>query len=152
MQREKAVQMAQEKLDKTQALKQAHVETENALRKRLAQFEQENAKNLNPVPCCFRLDSAGFGAYENIAWLIDMGYEVYVKLHNHKIVQMLKDKVGAETPWKRVGKNAEMAAWKDFLPKNFPYPLDVALERFYIGETQNIVPGPLWRYPCDHCA
>ena len=29
--------------------------------------------------------------------LIEMVYEVYVKLHNHKIVRMLKGKTNAET-------------------------------------------------------
>lgn len=40
-----------------------------------------------------------------------MGYEVYVKLHNHKIVQMLEARVTAETTWERVGDNATMIAW-----------------------------------------
>lgn len=140
--REKAAKVAQEKLGRTQTLLQSHFEKENELCQRLEQFEQENAENLNPVQCCFRLD-AGFGTYENIALLIEMGYEVYVKLHNYKIVRMLKGQVVAaqscglcrEAAWMRVGKNAEMVAWKDFQPENLPYPLDVALERFYTGET-----------------
>ena len=109
--REKAVQLAMKKLGKTQALLSRHLEQEKALRKRLEQFERENAENPSPVEACFRLD-AGFGTYDNIALLIEMGYEVYVKLHNHKIVQMLKAKVTTETTWVRVGNNAEMVAWK----------------------------------------
>lgn len=117
--------------------------TDNLLLKRLEQFAQENADNPQPIEACFRLD-AGFGTYENIALFIEMGYEVYVKLHNHKIVQMLKGKTNAahscglcrETAWTRVGHNAEMVAWKDFQPENFPCALDVALEHFYTGETQ----------------
>ena len=111
--REKAVQLAMKKLGKTQAWLSRHLEQEKALRKRLEQFEQENAENPQPLEACFRLD-AGFGTYDNIALLIEMGYEVYVKLHNHKIVQMLKAKVTTETTWVRVGNNTEMVAWSVF--------------------------------------
>ena len=132
--REKAVQLAMKKLDKTQALLSRHLEQEKALRKRLEQFERENAENPNPVEACFRLD-AGFGTYDNIALLIEMGHEVYVKLHNHKIVQMLKKNVTNEAAWVRVGNNAEMVAWSALQLQHCPYPLDIALERFYTGQT-----------------
>ena len=135
LRREKAVQLAMNKLGKTQTQLSKHLEQEKALRKRLEQFEQENTENPNPVEACFRLD-AGFGSYDNIALLIEMGYEVYVKLHNHKIVQMLKKQVTAETAWVRVGNNAEMVAWAGMQLQHYPYPLDIALERFYTGQTQ----------------
>jgi len=133
--REKAVQVAINKLGKTQAWLSGHLEQEKALQKRLQQFERENAENPHPWEACFRLD-AGFGTYDNIALLIEMGYEVYVKLHNHKIVQMLKANVTTETTWVRVGNNAEMVTWAGLQLQNCPYPLDIALERFYTGQTQ----------------
>jgi len=133
--REKAVEVARKKLNKTQAWLNVHLEQEKDLRKRLEQFEQENADNPQPVEACFRLD-AGFGTYDNIALLIEMGYEVYVKLHNHKIVQMLKISIPPETIWTHVGNNAEMLAWKDMQLQTCPYSLDIALERFYTGKTQ----------------
>lgn len=133
--RDKAITVAQGKLEKTIAWLKVHLEQEALLRKRLEQFERDNAENPQPVCASFRLD-AGFGTYDNLALLIEMGYEVYVKLHNHQITNMLRDRVTAETEWCRVGDNAEMVAWKDFQPKNFPYTLDVALERFYTGKTQ----------------
>jgi hypothetical protein len=133
--REKAVQLAMKKLVKTQTWLSKHLEQEKALRKRLEQFERENAENSQPLEACFRLD-AGFGTYDNIALLIEMGYEVYVKLHNHKIVQMLKKKVTSETAWMRVGNNAEMVAWSGMQLQHCPYPLNIALERFYTGQTQ----------------
>jgi len=133
--REKAMQLAMKKLGKTQAWLSKHLEQEKALCKRLEQFERENAENPSPIEACFRLD-AGFGTYDNIALLIEMGYEVYVKLHNHKIVQMLKKKVTTETAWVRVGNNAEMVAWGGMRLQHCPYPLDIALERFYTGQTQ----------------
>jgi len=135
LRREKAVQLAMNKLGKTQTQLSKHLEQEKALRKRLEQFEQENTENPQPVEACFRLD-AGFGTYDNIALLIEMGYEIYVKLHNHKIVQMLRKKVTSETAWVRVGNNAEMVAWTGMQLQHCPYPLDIALERFYTGQTQ----------------
>ena len=133
--REKAVQLAMKKLGKTQAWLSKHLEQEKNLRNRLEQFEQENAQNPQPLEASFRLD-AGFGTYDNIALLIEMGYEVYVKLHNHKIVGLLKKKVTSDTAWVRVGDNAEMVAWSEMQLHHCPYPLDIALERFYTGQTQ----------------
>jgi hypothetical protein len=133
--REKAVQVAMKKLGKTQAWLRKHLEQEKALRKRLERLEQENAENSQPVEACFRLD-AGFGTYDNIALLIEMDYEIYVKLHNHKIVRMLRKKASDETAWVRVGNNAEMVAWAGMQLQHCPYPLDIALERFYTGPTQ----------------
>jgi hypothetical protein len=133
--REKAVETARKKLEKTLVQMKAHLEQEKALRQRLEQFEQDNVENPQPVEACFRLD-AGFGTYENIALLIEMGYEVYVKLHNHKITEMLRQKNSPATIWTRVGDNAEMIAWSGLELQHCPYPLDVALERFYTGKTK----------------
>jgi hypothetical protein len=135
LRREKAIETARQKLEKTLAQMQAHLAEEKVLRQRLKQFEQDNGGNPQAVDTCFRLD-AGFGTYENIALLIEMGYEVYVKLHNHKITEMLKKKIAPETPWTCVGDNAEMMAWSGLALQHCPYPLDVALERFYTGKTQ----------------
>ena len=133
--REKSVETARKKLEKTQVQLKAHLEQEKKLRQRLEQFEQDTVENPQPVEACFRLD-AGFGTYENIALLIEMGYEVYVKLHSHKITKMLKQKISPETNWTRVGNNAEMVAWSGLELQHCPYPLEVALERFQTGKTQ----------------
>ena len=135
LRREKSVEIARKKLEKTLAQMKVHLEDEKILRQRLEQFEQDNLENPQPVKACFRLD-AGFGTYENIALLIEMGYEVYVKLHNHKITEMLRQKNSPDTVWTRVGDNAEMLAWSGLELQHCPYPLDVALERFYTGKTQ----------------
>ena len=131
----KSVETARNKLEKTLSQMKAHLEQEKNLRQRFEQFQQDNAENPQPVEACFRLD-AGFGTYENIALLIEMGYEVYVKLHNHKITEMLKQRNSLETLWTRVGDNAEMVAWSGLELQHCPYPLDIALERFYTGKTQ----------------
>ncbi len=105
------------------------------LEHRLLQFEQENATNPVSIRADFRLD-AGFGTPENVALLIEMGYEVYIKPHGTWLKAGLKKQVDAETIWTQVGRNAEMTAWAAMEVKDFPYPLDIALERFYTGDTQ----------------
>jgi hypothetical protein len=72
-------------LDKTTA-QWSHQQAELAdLSQRLLHFEQDNGANSEPVEAEFRLD-AGFGTYENVALLIEMGYDLYTKPHSHKVV------------------------------------------------------------------
>jgi hypothetical protein len=132
--RERGLQATQCRLAKTQAHWNAQQAELQRLQVRLARFEQNNATNLTPVEAEFRLD-AGFGTYENIALLIEMGYEVYTKAHSHQVVAALKRQTTPQTVWTRVGANAEMVAWKDLQLPHCPYPLDVGLERFHTGTT-----------------
>jgi hypothetical protein len=132
--RQKAWKEAQKRLDKTTVHWKEQMDELTALYQRLKRFEQENAANTQPVVADFRLD-AGFGTYENVALLIEMGYEVYTKPHSHHVVDYLKQQVNDQTAWTRVGANAELVAWHDLQLKKSPYPLDVALERFYTGNT-----------------
>jgi hypothetical protein len=103
------------------------------LQARLQQFEQDNQNNIAPIQAIFRLD-AGFGTLENVALLIEMGYEVYSKPHGNWLLGRLKHWVNEHSPWERVGKNAEMMAWAAKELPDFPYPLDLGLERFQIGQ------------------
>jgi hypothetical protein len=50
-------------------------------------------------------------------------------------VTYLKGQVDDTTAWTRVGANAELVAWSTLHLAHCPYPLDVALERFYTGTT-----------------
>jgi len=104
------------------------------LRERLRQFEIDNQTNASPIRAIIRLD-AGFGSGPNIALLIEMGYEVYSKPSNDDVTVQLRKRVDANTTWTKVGQNAEMVAWSQESIKNCPYPLDLALERFYTGDT-----------------
>jgi hypothetical protein len=104
------------------------------LSKRLETFEAENRTNACPIQADFRLD-AGFGTRENIAFLIEMGYEVYTKPYSDWLTPRLKRRVCSLTRWMQVGNNAEMLAWKNERFPDFPYPVDVALERFHTGKT-----------------
>ncbi len=132
--RKKACDAAQRKLTKTQARIHLLLNEFSTLRQRLERFRQENLANKEPIEAEFRLD-AGFGAYHNIALLVEMGYEVYTKPHSHKVTQALRSKADGFAAWTRVGANAEMIAWADLKLNGCPYPLDVALERFYTGKT-----------------
>ena len=127
-------QAASQRLAKTEALYQQQEEEIASLRQRLAQFEQDNATNPDPIIAVFRFD-AGFGSYENIALLIEMGYELYTKPYSHKLVNYLHKQLPPQPAWTRVGKNAEMMAWADYQLNGCPYLLNVALTRFYTGKT-----------------
>jgi hypothetical protein len=130
--REAALRSAEQSLLKTQAQwKEEQAETVS-LQERLKRFEQENASNPEPVDAEFRLD-AGFGSYQNIALLAEMGYEVYTKSPSQQLTDSLKRQVSDPTTFTRVGANAEMVAWAQRSLTRCPYPLDVALERFYTG-------------------
>jgi hypothetical protein len=105
---------------------------ESLLQRRLEQFEADNQANRCPIQADFRLD-AGFGTRENVALLIEMGYEVYTKPYADWLTPRFKRRVLGRCDWTRVGSNAEMVAWKAETLHDFPYPLDVALERFWVG-------------------
>ncbi len=132
--REQALQTAQRRLEKTVQRHTRQQEVREALQRRLERFEQDNASNPDPVEAEFRLD-AGFGTYENLTLLIEMGYEIYTKPYSHRVVDYLIRQTNDQTAWERVGKNAEMVAWQETQLNGCPYPLDVALERFHTGKT-----------------
>lgn len=133
--RERTWKEAQRRMEKTITLWKEQAAELTQLYQRMKRFEQENAANPEPVEADFRLD-AGFGTYANVALLIEMGYEVYTKPHSHQVVAYLKQLVQEQTTWTRVGANAELTAWSQLSLKKCPYPLDVALERFYTGKTR----------------
>jgi len=132
--RTSACKQAQRRLDKTTAQWSQQQAELAAFYQRLLRFEQDNAANAEAVEAEFRLD-AGFGTYENVALLIEMGYDLYTKPHSHKTVVSLKQQVDDTTVWTCVGANAELVAWPALQLKHCPYALDVALERFYTGQT-----------------
>jgi hypothetical protein len=103
------------------------------LQKRLHRFQEDNIANVAPIRAVFRLD-AGFGTPENIALLIEMGYEVYSKPHGTWLSGWLAERSAELDDWQRVGKNAEMVAWNQVPLDDFPYPLDLARQRFWTGQ------------------
>jgi hypothetical protein len=133
--REQQVTQAQKRLAHQQACLEACQKEDGLLQQRLSQYEAENATNPFPIRAVFRLD-AGFGSRDNVALLIELGYEVYLKPYSSWLTPRLKKRVSSQTTWARVGENAEMVAWADLQPEDFPYPIDVALERFHTGKSQ----------------
>ena len=105
---------------------------ELAVRRR--RFEHENAANVAPVHAVFRLD-AGFATWDNVTALIELGYDIYSRPYNQKVKLALLRRTSAANAWIRVGANAEMLAWPEQRLKGCPYPVDIALERFYTGKT-----------------
>ena len=132
---EKRIPVLEKQLRHRQQRLLGHQAAVHRLSERLAQFEQENRTNLCPIQADFRLD-AGFGTRENVALSIEMGYETYTKPYRNWLTPRLKRRVQERTPWTQVGGNAEMVAWKAERFPDFPYPFDVALERFHTGQTQ----------------
>lgn len=105
------------------------------LEKRYARFVEENRTNRAPIRAIIRLDG-GFGSGENLALLIEMGYEIYSKALSHQVTRAMRRRLTAQSRWTRVGGNAEMVAWEDLQLEFCPYPLDVGLERFYTGHKE----------------
>jgi len=100
----------------------------------LRRFEHENAANIAPVHAIFRLD-AGFATWDNVTALIELGYDIYSRPYNQKVKLALLRRTSAASEWIHVGANAEMVAWPAQRLKGCPYPVDIALERFYTGKT-----------------
>ena len=98
-----------------------------------AQLEEDNRLNPN-APICVCRNDAGFCSGENLTWQIEMGYQVETKSPSDKITVALQKRCTLQTPWTRVGQNAEMIAWADYHMKECPYPLRVGLERFTLGQ------------------
>ena len=102
------------------------------LHQRLERFEADNRANSAPICAVFRLDS-GFGTAENVALLIEMGYEVYSKPFGRWLSGWMRAQGADVNAWQRVGHNAEMVAWPAVSIQSFPYPLDLGIERFWVG-------------------
>ena len=131
--REAVVSQAERRLKRRQNEWQSWQSEMDLLRQRQDHFERDNQTNTTPIHAVFRLD-AGFGTAENMALLIEMGYEVYSKPHGNWLTHRLKNWVNEQSHWECVGQNAEMVAWHAKELPDFPYPLDIALERFHTGK------------------
>lgn len=106
------------------------------LRSHLAALTDENLSNPAPIQAVLRLES-GFASQENIAWLIEMGYDIYTKSHSRKMRERLTNDLTAATNWQRVGGNAKLTAWpRTNVAGQLTYPMDVALAHYQTGESQ----------------
>lgn len=99
------------------------------------QLLADNGANPAPVHAVFRLDS-GFASRENIAWLMEMGYDIYSKGKSRALPDTLSAMVTPETKWTQVGGNARMTAWSHTtVDGHYLYPLNVALAHYQTGDS-----------------
>lgn len=130
---EKEQMEAKKRLERQQQRLAEQIEVLHDLLDRLKRFRAENAENLVPIQAKLRID-AGFGTEANVALLIEMGYEIYTRPYGTWLSGELRRMADAGVSWQRVGSNADMVAWKGLQLADFPYPLDLAQERFWQGE------------------
>ena len=101
----------------------------------LTQLETDNQTNPDPPPYVEARMDAGFVSGENLTWLLEMGYCPNTKAPNDRTTTALRARLSQQSRWVRVGDNAEMSAWGNYLLHGCPFPLTVALERFKVGRT-----------------
>jgi hypothetical protein len=130
-----ALEVAQRRLRRYQRQCQQVTTEVELLQQLLQQLEADNAANPQPIRAVFRLDG-GFASKDNLAWLIEMGYDVYTKAQGPYVKEILESWTTSETSWQRVGGNGSMAAWANTTVDDYyPYPLDVALAHYHTGDT-----------------
>lgn len=132
---EKALAVAERRMARCQRKWEVASAEVKRLRQHHQQLLSENQSNPRPVRVLIRLDG-GFASQENIAWLIEMGYDVDTKARSTAVRDGLVAAVTPETVWQRVGGNASLTAWtKTTADGYFTYPVDLALARYHIGKT-----------------
>jgi hypothetical protein len=132
---QKALAVAQRRLARHQACyEQAQVHLEQ-LQQHYQALLADNAANPQPIQATFRLDG-GFASRDNLAWLIEMGYDLYSRGRSTPVGDRLSDAVTEETDWLRVGGNATLTAWSQTtVADHFIYPMNVALAHYHTGHT-----------------
>jgi len=120
------------KLEQCQRQRAVSLQAEAQIRQLLEAYQQDNDTHPFPIRVTFRLD-AGFGSHENVLFLIERGYVVYSRSFGNWLLPRLKKKAEGQA-WQRVGRNAEMVVWHQLEVDDFPYCLDLALERFHTGK------------------
>ena len=100
-----------------------------------AQLQADTHNNPAPVRVVLRLD-AGFASRDNLAWLLEMGYDLYTKSRSATVKEALLQATSPAVPQQRVGRNASLVAWPMTTVNGyFPYPFNVALAAYQLGET-----------------
>jgi hypothetical protein len=103
---------------------------------RLAELELDNARLINPVRMRWLLDG-GFGDAANVTSLIEMGYDLYTMAHNGKTTQVLRQEVGADAVWTKVGCRTEALDMSRQQLGECPYPVRLTLLRWSRDHTFN---------------
>ena len=98
------------------------------------QLEADNQTNPNPPAAVIARMDAGFAAGENLAWLLEMGYELETKAANGRTTTVLRANRSHTAQWELVGDNAEMILIGEQCLRGCPYALTLAVERFKVGQ------------------
>jgi hypothetical protein len=98
-----------------------------------AKLETDNRANPNPPPAVEARMDAGFATGDNLTWLLEMGYCPNTKAPNGQTATALRARLPPQPRWVKVGDNAEMIGWGEYMMHGCPYPLTAALERFKVG-------------------
>ena len=93
----------------------------------------DNATCPNPVRIRWLLDG-GFGDVANVAYLIEMGYDVYTIAHNGKTTQALLKGVPENASWTQVGARTQALDTDRHRLGDCPYPVRLTLLRWPVGE------------------
>ncbi len=112
---------------------EALIAARDELLNRLAQLEVDNATCPNPVRIRWLLDG-GFGDVANVAYLIEMGYDVYTIAHNGKTTQALLKGVPENASWTQVGARTQALDTDRHRLGDCPYPVRLTLLRWPVGE------------------
>jgi hypothetical protein len=107
-----------------------------ALVRRLAQLEVDNATLPNPVRMRWLLDG-GFGDAVNVCYLIEMGYDLYTIAHNGQTTQVLRKEVAADAVWTKVSGRTEALDMSRHQLGQCPYPVRLTLLRWPGDDTLN---------------
>ncbi|MBI5290740.1 MAG: hypothetical protein HY872_02550 [Chloroflexi bacterium] len=97
-----------------------------------AKLETDNLSNPNPPPYVEARMDAGFAAGHNLTWLLELGYCPNTKAPNGHTATALRACLPKRSRCVKVGANAEMLGWGEYHLHDCPYPLTVALERFWV--------------------
>ena len=120
-------------LERHQRRLEALIAARDELLNRLAQLEVANATCPNPVRIRWLLDG-GFGDVANVAYLIEMGYDVYTIAHNGKTTQALLKGVPENASWTQVGARTQALDTDRHRVGDCPYPVRLTLLRWPVGE------------------
>ncbi len=132
---QKALGVAERRLARHEAQYNEAKALVDQLQSHYQQCLADNEANPNPIRATFRLDG-GFASRENICWLIEMGYDIYICGRSTKVRDSLSDAVTPETTWMRVGGNASLTAWANTTVNDYyAYPMDVALAKYQTGNS-----------------
>lgn len=132
---ERALGVAQRRLARCEGRWLAAGDEVDRLRLHHEQLVAENQANPHPIRARFRLDG-GFASQENIAWLIEMGYDIDTKARSSSVRDGMIAALSPETAWQRVGGNAWLSAQAHTQADGyFTYPVDLALARYQTGKS-----------------